>query len=477
MIKANTRDGKLDLSINDCIDTLYYLNDMFEEVDIMFTDKLSNTFLLMFGPVLIGSLNSEVHSKYHVAIHVAYFMLVQIFSIFKNYYIVDAFASCLMASEIPVLLLDICKKNPPISPPEHVEFQNSVKVKNPIRLAMFSFLKCKDDNLVCLSLLSLQGIITNKGISICVLKSLGLLAYNKREEEDEFLAYDEETMDILLGIYTTYPLFRFTNYHIVSKIIYELTTGMTTQSLPEYEMKVRKACCNNISKLQKLLESKEFSDSILNFFDEEWEFVKKITFDAVVPIKNHNIFPVIYEDEKINLDQKQPSSDIELCQALVKIFFLMRKFIFQLNSEDPNIYPFVYSSHMKDWQCGNTYNTQSLMFTRVYIENDEHPIKYMAEDDDFFILIEPDLYRIDFGVVKAIQKWRYFTAAIGKKEHLLLLKGKNKSKFLLRFEESENFYQEVEKITFKISSSRSLEMSMVESFLMDSCVSFLNRYV
>lgn len=477
MIKANARDGKFDLSINDCIDTLYYLNDMFEEVDPMFTDKLSNTFVLMFGPVLIGSINSEVHSQYHVAIHVAYFILVQVFSIFKNYYVVDTFATCLMDSEIPDLLLDICKEPPPMSPPEHVEFFSSVKVQNPIRLAMFSFLKCRDDNLVCLALLSLQGIITNIGISNGVLKSLGLLAYSKRDKEDEFLDYDQETMDTLLGIYTTYPLFRFTNYHIISKIIYEITTGMTAQSLPEYEMKVRKACCNNILKLQKLLESKEFSDPILNFFDEEWEFVKKINFTAVVAIKNHNIFPVIYEDEKISLDQKQPTSDIDLCRALVKLFFLMRKLIFHLNSEDPNIYPFVYSSHMKDWQCGNTYNTQSLMFTRVYIEDDEQPIKYIAEDDDFFVLIEPDLYRIDYGVVKAIQKWRYLSAAIGKKEHLLLLKGKNKSKFLLRFDESGNFYQEVEKITFKISSSRSLEMSMVESFLMDSCVSFLNRYV
>ncbi len=113
---------------------------------------------------------------------------------------------------------------------------------------------------------------------------------------------------------------------------------------------------------------------------------------------------------------------------------------------------------------------------RVFVESDEAPIKYIAEDEDFFVLVEPDVGRMEFGTVKALEKWRSLRLKVDEKRQLLVITLKNQKNIILNFTEPCEYFQMVERLSFKISTSRSFEMSMVESFLLDSCNSFLNRY-
>ena len=83
IVKSGKKNQRFDLLINDCVDMLYYINDMLDQLDPLFSDKLCNTFIVIIIPIIIGSINSEVHSSYHVAIHVAYYVLFQIFFTFK----------------------------------------------------------------------------------------------------------------------------------------------------------------------------------------------------------------------------------------------------------------------------------------------------------------------------------------------------------------------------------------------------------
>lgn len=480
-IKAGNKDKKLEMKINECIDTLYYVNDMVEEIDPIFTDNLCNTLFMVLGPVLVGSINSEVHLPYHVSIHVAYYMLIQIFNVFKNSWIVDSFSKCLLCPQVPCLLVDICNEPPPLAPPTMISFDQSVCVNNPIRNSMFGFLRCKDDNLVLLSLLVIQGIIMNQGISRATLLSLGL-ANSKQVHEvgPDSTQATKEILEIILNIYETYPLFRFTVYLAVSKIIYEIFTNLTV--LPDYEQKTKLICCKNIERIQKLLESPEYSENILNFFDEEWDYVKKINFNSKVHVQNHNILPVLSDEFKLSEDHIKPNSDIELCKALTKIFFLMRKLIMltdKLEEKDPNVYPFVYSSKMDSWVSGSCYSTQGIQFNRVYVaeESCEYSLKYLADDEDFFVIVTPDLYKVDFASVIMIKKWRYIYATINENNLQIKIRvaGKTPTEISLGFDNPEAFYLEYERIVMRISCSRSLELSMVESFLLETLNS-LNKY-
>jgi hypothetical protein len=282
-----------------------------------------------------------------------------------------------------------------------------------------------------------------------------------------------EILDIILNIYETYPLFRFAVYQTVSKIIFEIFTNLTVS--PEYEFKTKKICCINIERLQKLLESREFGENILNFFDDQWDYVKKINLNAKVHVQNHNILPVLSEDVKIGEDHKKPVSDLDLCKALTKIFFLMRKLILltdKFEEKDPNQYPFVYSSKMNDWQEGSCYSTEGISFNRVYLvgDNFEYSLKYLADDEDFFVIVTPDLYKVDFASVNVMEKWRYLSATILENNLQIELNVQRKKpvKYLLGFDSPEAFYREQEKLALRISCSRSLELSMVESFLLES---------
>lgn len=480
-IKVGNKDKKLEMRINECIDTLYYINDMIEEIDPIFTDNLCNTFFMVLGPVLVGSVYSDVHLAFHVSIHVAFYMLIQIFNVFKNSWIVDSFAKCLLCPELPCLFVDICSEPPPLSPPSMISFDYSVCVSNPIRNSIFAFLKCKDDNLVLLPLILIQGIVMNQGISRGTLLSMGLANSKQLHEVDAGSAQaTREILEIILNIYETYPLFRFTVYLTVSKIIFEIFTNLTV--LPEYEQKTKSVCCKNIERIQKLLESTEYSENILNFFDEEWEYVRKINFNSKVHVQNHNILPVLGEEVKVSDDHKKPSTDIELCRALTKIFFLMRKLIMltdKFEEKDPNVYPFFYSSKMNNWTPGNCYSTQEIQFNRVYVaeENCEYSLKYLADDEDFFVIVTPDLYRVDYASVIITQKWRYVSATINEASLQIKIKvaGKSPTELSLGFESPEAFYREHERIVTRISCSRSLELSMVESFLLETLITF-NKY-
>jgi hypothetical protein len=343
-LKASNKEHRLEQMVNECVDTIYYLNDMLEEVDPLFADLLSSTFVQALGPVLFGSLIAEVHSAYHVSIHVAYYVLAQMCNIFKYSYLVDVIAECVLGKTISSSLNSIITGPPPVSPPVNVDFTLSEQVENKLQASIFSFLRCKDDNLVCLCLLVIQNIIKNKSVSKQLLHKMGLLldASDSTESAPSF-QIDSELLNILLHVYTTYPLFRFNAYNIVSNVIYALSCNLSTQALQEYEVLVRTACCTNIDRLQKLLESKEFSDAILDMFDEEWEIIRKADLNGKVNIYFHNILPVVNESLKLGLEHRKPNSDLELCRMLVRIFFLMRKLIFQINSEDPDVNPFVYA--------------------------------------------------------------------------------------------------------------------------------------
>ena len=478
--------AKLDVMINDCIDTLYYLSDMLEQLDPVFTDKLSNAFVLVLSPVLIGSLVSEVHGSFHVAIHVAFYLLVQIFRIFKHTWLLDIYAVYMLGENISVLLLDICNNPPPNNPPEFFDVECEAQEFNPGRNSLLSFLKCRYDTLVCLALLLLQGIAINKEISTSVMVRIKLRHFsssfvrseNREEGEGEAQTYDTELLQSLMQVYGTYPLFRFNSYLLVSRIVFELCCGNSQKKILEYEYFTRKICCDNIVKLQKLLVSKEFSDVFLDYFDEEWENVRKIDFSAYIGIQNHNILPVVSEESKVALEHKQPGNDFELIRSLIKLFFLMRKLILKLNSEDSESYPFKYSSRVGEWQCGDAYCTNGIGFIRVFMKNNEEIVRYIAEDDDFFVIVEPDLNRIEYATVVSVEKWRNLEVRKDEKNYIVNLATRTKKKidFTLSFESPETFYIETEKMQLKIANSRFLEMSLAESFLVDSHDKLLDKY-
>ena len=87
--------------------------------------------------------------------------------------------------------------------------------------------------------------------------------------EQKHQELDKEYFSCLLSIFSTYPLFRFTVYYTISKIIYEFTCSISPNIPQEYDILLRNACCDIIIKLQRLLESKEHSELLLDMFDDD----------------------------------------------------------------------------------------------------------------------------------------------------------------------------------------------------------------
>ena len=109
------------------------------------------------------------------------------------------------------------------------------------------------------------------------------------------------------------------------------------------------------------------------------------------------------------------------------------------------------------------------------VEN-ENFVRYLAEDDDFFILVEPDLYKINFATVKAIEKWRNLSLTIDENSQVACIFNKKQPKtssIKIMFENEDFFASEINKIEARIKNSKVSEISMVESFLYSSYQQFL----
>lgn len=478
-IKASEKYSKLESLLNDCIDTMYYINDILQ-VDAEFYCKVSNSFLAILMPVLIGSIKFEVHESYHVSIHLSCYIIAQVLCIVKSSYIVDSIASCLISDYITQILLDACLGPPPNSPPSLKDFESGLKEMNPIKPCIVSFLKCKDDNLVCLSLLALQFIISNKTISKKLLKELGLPTHCSEDVHipcQEPCPLNSDILDVLMSIYSTYPLFRFTTYHIVSKIFLALLHCCNSQLTETYQVSIRQLGCSSILKLQKLLESTDFREILLDLFDEEWEFIAKIDLNKNVHMQTYNILPFIDDSLNVPLIHRKPNTDNELCRSLIKLFLMVRKLVLILNSEDPGVYPFVYSSKIKSWEVGNVYCTAGMDCLRVLLHIDNGVLRYIVDDEIFFVLVEPDHYRLEYASVVSIIKWRNLKLTKDDKTLSVKLFPKNSQKpeFLFSFDDPTQYLIELQKMRTKIVCSKDLEISIAESFLMDVYTNFFDK--
>ena len=514
--------SKIDSLLTEQVDNLYYLNDIFNQDIPEYSQDLGNTFLRFLAlPMIVGTLSAEVSKPHHIYIPLATYFLVHVLGILKHPPVINTLVSCLFLKEIRQELLEACLGQfpyPPNSqdhkPPKQFDLiklgalmvdylekldEPENMTKNPIRNSVLSFLRSRDDNLITLSLLVIDNVVWNNNIGNMVLWKSGLLPQNRmkkkkllgsiiKDKNDDLeelkdpnkAVYDSEIVENLLRLLNVDPPFRAVTCQLLLKLVlgFSYIENSPRSLLIEHEFFLNTAFKRNILKLRNFLSQNYYDDLFLEYFEEEFKKVSKINFTEKIACYSHLIYPVIENNlAQIPLDQRQPVSELESIRLEIKLFFLLRKAKYLLCQEEIppnyniNTYPLTYLKSECDWKQDQTYLMgEERQFVMCNMKlGKENFVRFLTEDEDYFVLVEPDQYRLNYATVRTITKLRNVEVMADRADprSLVIAIKKNQDSYqvVLTFEDSQRCVWAKRKIEENRKVSKSNDISLIESLL------------
>eukprot|EP00347_Sterkiella_histriomuscorum_P015039 403358539 len=328
------------------------------------------------------------------------------------------------------------------------------------RSQFLNFLKSKDDNLILLTNSTIYTILTISKVSPSLLfkaslypigfrrknlllqklinttdtDSLELSPRKKQKHENQKsqqleilelnhqkqlleacngIIYDQEVVETLLNLLSNEPPFRMITFKVICSILIHLTYNKKLIcSLHQQHVELIKQCyILSIQNLYKILQNPQIAEILPEFFEEEW---MKFKFVEQQEIDNLITDPLIMLP---TLDEKQlkripnalmyPSKDHEIIRMRIKIFLSLRHMIFTLLQNDGSIIQKTRENPMKKderetqkWIQGNSYEISAnneLILCNI-MQGSKKVIRYVLVDQDFLILIEPEVSNTEYKV-------------------------------------------------------------------------------
>lgn len=403
-----TQVGKLEDLLNEQVDSLMYLNDIFE-IDVPEVSYfLADFFLrLLCLPLLAGSLGAERRLREHLGLPAATYFLVQVFTHITHTPVVNTLLvamfmpnvkaslheaiqgaappapasytyACSVLSqptvEIPALKKKLRRRNESVMT-EYIDIEDSPNKLRPnsVREIFLSYLRSKDNNLILLTLLVLQASLASPGVSQSLLSAAGLLPQSQSRKQkllDSILdvqtseaaeastaRYDYNLMDCLLKLFETEPMFRTATYRLTVKLVILLaySDDVPQCMLPEHQFALDRAYMSVLMKLKHMMQSPTMSDLFMEFFEEEWTKVSKFSITETTSCPAFLLVPT--DDEvvlNIPLHMRLPVGDIENARCLLAVFFNLRLLKCYMSREEyqAKVFPLSYLRPHCEWSEG-----------------------------------------------------------------------------------------------------------------------------
>jgi hypothetical protein len=366
--------GKIDELLNEQLDSLLYLSDIFQINDPAISGCLADAFLRLLAlPLIAGSLGAERRYKEHLGIPAATYFLVQIFTHIKHPSVVNTLLVAMFLPQIPASLHTAIQSHPPLPPASYsnecsvlhssdielvvlvtsgpgeipdltVESADDLGVSlqaNSVRDIFVSYLRSKDNNLVLLILLVIQAVLHSPVVHSSLVAAAGLtpqcqskqhlqppgfepLAGGSEDQSEVACEYDSSLMDSLIKLLDTEPIFRAATYRLAVKLVVLLVyrPDLPHCLLPQHKFALDCAYKSVLLKLKHILHKAPLIDQIMEFFEEAWLMTSKFTTSEVTPCPSCLLIPI---DDQATLNipfpMRVPVGDSETVRCLLSVFF------------------------------------------------------------------------------------------------------------------------------------------------------------
>ncbi|OMJ90324.1 hypothetical protein SteCoe_7351 [Stentor coeruleus] len=416
-----SNSGKLEKSLSEILEDLYYIHDIYELQINEFAEILTNLLMKnLIYPIAIGSLGSIVHNSFHVSIPLAAVFLNQIVRIIKHTHVVNSVVLGLLVKRTPICLIGLLNDVPSLNSYSNDEFLDAVMtfldyldgfaicgelVDNPVPDVIYSFLSSRDNNLVCVILMLLHSIITSSSINMSLLLESGLMPFEKVKmknllhnilKENYSTKYNENIVGQLLNMLVYEEPLRVFHFKLACKVIISLAyRPEQNRCLIEKHRKVlNMAFFNTIDSLKFFLEDNVDYDIFFEVFEDEWKNIN-LSENKLQSLVNV-LLPYGEEGITLSLDQRDPQDEIEALRCQIQRFFSLWSVKLSLDRDNNifslDMYPLYFMANSCCWEKDKTYQNNNKNYVKCTVKlkkGDQN--MYFISDPDFFLLVLPDM--------------------------------------------------------------------------------------
>lgn len=426
--------SKLESTLSEISEDLYYINDILELQIKEFNDSLCNTLIKsLIYPVVISSLGSINHSPHHLSIPLSGTFLYYLLKIVKNPSLANTLTMGILSKLIPEDLSNLLQEAP--SPnlrqnDQYIEassrfleilegFPTKEKiVPNQVPDIIFSFLTSKDNNLIGTTLILIHTVINCVSVSNNLLLASGLIPYEKLkiknllstilETQDSNASYSEQVVEALISLLgNEHPLQLFL-FKLACKVLVSLTfrKNQTICLSQQHQMILNAAFLKRVQNLQEFLNDSSEYDEFFELFESEWK-----TLSVPEPKLNnfvHLLLPYNEELEGVPLEYRNPLDESEAFRCEIQRLLAIWSAKFALCKDRSvfslDIYPLYHLSNAVIWEKGKSYylKNKNLVKCVAKLKKNEQNLFY-ASDDHFFLLVIPDPKYEDFYIIKFVE--------------------------------------------------------------------------
>lgn len=458
---ASNNISKLEQQTSEFLDLLYHINDIFdlnrETVNIKLCDILLKVLVL---PILACSIIEEKPKYYHIPISIALYSLAHLISIVKFPMFTNTLLELLFAKTIP-LSFHTVMVNPPNRNAPLLE-KSPESISNVLFPSLMSFLKCKEDNLIGLSLSIIQSVFS------C---SISEFFANPELPAEEI---HENFMEIFNGIILAEEELRFFSCFLACKLFYEIFKAEISFNKPSVFRDVAGMAKKKHAEI--LANSLNVKNSeIIKKFEQEWEFVRNLKWNEHLELPLNYILHSIDEfSSMIPLQNRRNHTEEDFLRTEIRLFFLYRKLDLILNGasvdevekkpfkafDEPEIRP------GKSYSVKEAFLKERVMI-KVYEKGFNKTVKYIFQDNELFIF---GTLNSDGSVFNAeiVMRFSKIETQMQSEPNIEVLIVEGHSPLVLFFEQYFEWMSFKNKLEKKIKECKLAEINEITNFLMQA---------
>jgi hypothetical protein len=428
---------------------LYHINDIFELNVPAFNTKLCDLLLkLLVLPVLAASIIEAKPKPHHISMSIALFALSHMLSVINYQDFYNELLLLLFKNNIPSSFLNVLRQPPNRAGP--VLAKSSETSPNDISATLLSFLRCKEDNLIGLSLSILQSVFHH---------SLeGFFSHPELEGERLSMILTEILSTILLAE----EELRFFSCFLTCRLFWLLfKSNFSMINKSKLLETAEKARSIHVETICSAIQAKQ-SEDILSKFEQEWTFIRSLKWNESLDLPLNYILPSLDEaNSMIPLQHRRNRTEEDSIRTELRLLLLFRKLGRMMSGNDAaESYPLVQKVDY-DVKPGEAYSTnEGILQNRKMIKN----LKYIIDDPYLFILATTN-YNATVVYVEEVSKYQKIIIFDRPEPNVLVISIGNSKQLVFFFDSTPDWIETKNKLEKRIKDHREKELKVFKEFL------------